>query len=128
MLLPTCKCGKAHNCLSSTVRFIFYKAGSKVPRRVTYPKGNSSRSLCILFFGLKVINSIMWTKRRVCQNVVNDAIDIKQQKLDRNPLKCSHTHSTIKPSLEVKPAGRRCYYQVPIEVRPDRRQTLGLRC
>ena len=78
----------------------------------------------------KLINSIMLDgKKGVAQKVVYDAFDIIKQKTDRNPLEAfTEALNNIMPSLEVK--ARRvggATYQVPIEVRPDRRQTLGLR-
>jgi len=78
----------------------------------------------------KLINSIMLDgKKGVAQKVVYDAFDIIKQKTDRNPLEVfTEALNIIMPSLEVK--ARRvggATYQVPIEVRPDRRQTLGLR-
>lgn len=78
----------------------------------------------------KLINSIMLDgKKGVAQKVVYDAFDIIKEKTDRNPLEAfTEALNNIMPSLEVK--ARRvggATYQVPIEVRPDRRQTLGLR-
>jgi len=78
----------------------------------------------------KLINSIMLDgKKGVAQKVVYEAFDIIKSKTDRNPLDAfTEALNNIMPSLEVK--ARRvggATYQVPIEVRPDRRQTLGLR-
>lgn len=78
----------------------------------------------------KLINSIMLDgKKGVAQKVVYDAFDIIKEKTDRNPLEAfTEALNNIMPSLEVK--ARRvggATYQVPIEVRPERRQTLGLR-
>lgn len=78
----------------------------------------------------KLINSIMLDgKKGVAQKVVYEAFDIIKAKIDRNPLDAfTEALNNIMPSLEVK--ARRvggATYQVPIEVRPDRRQTLGLR-
>ncbi len=78
----------------------------------------------------KLINSIMLDgKKGVAQKVVYDAFDIIKKKTDRNPLEAfTEALNNIMPSLEVK--ARRvggATYQVPIEVRPERRQTLGLR-
>ena len=78
----------------------------------------------------KLVNSIMVDgKKGVAQKVVYDAFEIIKQKTDRNPLEVfTEALNNIMPSLEVK--ARRvggATYQVPIEVRPDRRQTLGLR-
>lgn len=78
----------------------------------------------------KLTNSIMLDgKKGVAQKVVYDAFDIIKEKTGRNPSEAFvEALNNIMPSLEVK--ARRvggATYQVPIEVRPDRRQTLGLR-
>ena len=78
----------------------------------------------------KLTNSIMLDgKKGVAQKVVYDAFDIINQKTGRNALEAfTEALNNIMPSLEVK--ARRvggATYQVPIEVRVDRRQTLGLR-
>ena len=78
----------------------------------------------------KLINSIMLDgKKGVAQKVVYNAFEIIQQKTDKNPLEVfTAALENIMPSLEVK--ARRvggATYQVPIEVKPNRRQTLGLR-
>lgn len=78
----------------------------------------------------KLINSIMLNgKKGVAQQIVYDAFDIMKEKTGKDPLEVFETAmNNIMPVLEVK--ARRvggATYQVPIEVRPDRRQTLGLR-
>ena len=78
----------------------------------------------------KLINSIMLDgKKGVAQKVVYDAFDIIADKSGKPALDVFTTAlDNIMPSLEVK--ARRVggsTYQVPIEVRADRRQTLGLR-
>ena len=78
----------------------------------------------------KLINSIMLDgKKGVAQKVVYDAFNIIEEKTGRNPLEVfTEAMNNIMPTLEVK--ARRvggATYQVPIEVRADRRQTLGLR-
>ena len=78
----------------------------------------------------KLINSIMLDgKKGVAQKVVYGAFDIIKEKTEKDPLDVFTTAlENIMPSLEVK--ARRvggATYQVPIEVRPERRQTLGLR-
>ncbi len=78
----------------------------------------------------KLINSIMLDgKKGVAQKVVYGAFDIIKEKTGRDPLEVfTEALDNIMPSLEVK--ARRvggATYQVPIEVRPERRQTLGLR-
>ncbi len=78
----------------------------------------------------KLINSIMLDgKKGVAQKVVYEAFDIIANKTNKAPLEVfTQAMENIMPSLEVK--ARRvggATYQVPIEVRADRRQTLGLR-
>ncbi len=78
----------------------------------------------------KLVNSIMLDgKKGVAQKVVYGAFDIVKEKTGKEPLEVFQAAlENIMPSLEVK--ARRvggATYQVPIEVRPARRQTLGLR-
>ena len=78
----------------------------------------------------KLVNSIMLDgKKGVAQKVVYGAFDIISEKTGKEPLEVfQQAMENIMPSLEVK--ARRvggATYQVPIEVRPARRQTLGLR-
>lgn len=78
----------------------------------------------------KLINSIMLDgKKGVAQKVVYGAFDIIQEKTDKDALEVFRDAlENIMPTLECKT--RRvggANYQVPMEVRPTRRQTLGLR-
>ena len=78
----------------------------------------------------KLINNIMYDgKKGVAQKIVYDAFSIVEEKLGKNPLDAFvEALNNIMPSLEVK--AKRVggsTYQVPLEVRPERRQTLGLR-
>ena len=78
----------------------------------------------------KLINNIMLDgKKGVAQKIVYDAFDIIKEKSGEEPLTVfEKAMEHIMPVLEVK--ARRvggATYQVPIEVRADRRQTLGLR-
>jgi small subunit ribosomal protein S7 len=78
----------------------------------------------------KLINSIMYDgKKGVSQKVVYGAFDLIKEKTGKEPLEVfEQALENIMPVLEVK--ARRVggsTYQVPIEVRPERRQTLGLR-
>ena len=78
----------------------------------------------------KLTNSIMLDgKKGVAQKVVYGAFDIIKEKTGKDPMEVyTQALENIMPSLEVK--ARRvggATYQVPIEVRPERRQTLGLR-
>ena len=78
----------------------------------------------------KLVNSIMLDgKKGVAQKVVYGAFDIISEKTGKEPLEVFHAAmENVMPTLEVK--ARRvggATYQVPMEVRPERRQTLGLR-
>ena len=78
----------------------------------------------------KLVNSIMLDgKKGVAQKVVYGAFDIIKDKTGKEPLEVFTTAiENIMPSLETK--SRRVggsTYQVPMEVRPERRQTLRLR-
>ena len=78
----------------------------------------------------RLINNIMLDgKKGVAQKIVYDAFDIVTTKTGKDALEVfEQAMENIMPSLEVKT--RRvggANYQVPCEVRPDRRQTLGLR-
>ena len=79
----------------------------------------------------RLINNVMYDgKRGVAQRIVYGAFDIiKSNSKNANPMEIfEKAMENVMPSLEVK--ARRvggATYQVPIEVRPERRQTLGLR-
>ena len=78
----------------------------------------------------RLINNIMYDgKKGVAQKIVYGAFDIIAEKTGNNPLEVfEQAMENVMPVLEVK--ARRvggATYQVPIEVRPDRRQALGLR-
>ena len=78
----------------------------------------------------KLINSIMLDgKKGVAQSIVYSAFDKIKETTGEEPLEVfEKAINNIMPVLEVK--ARRiggANYQVPIEVRPERRQTLGLR-
>ena len=78
----------------------------------------------------KLVNSIMLDgKKGVSQKVVYGAFDIVREKTGREPLEVfTEAMENIMPTLEVK--ARRvggATYQVPMEVRPERRQTLAIR-
>ncbi|MDD6158629.1 MAG: 30S ribosomal protein S7 [Oscillospiraceae bacterium] len=78
----------------------------------------------------KLVNGVMLDgKKGVAQKVVYEAFDAIKTKTGKEPLDVfTEAMNNIMPSLEVK--ARRvggATYQVPIEIRPDRRQTLGLR-
>ena len=107
------------------------KEGSEVPRRGNVPKREVLPDpIYNSVLVTKLVNSIMLDgKKGVAQKVVYGAFDIVEQKTGKNGLEAfQQAMETIMPALEVKT--RRvggANYQVPIEVRPDRRQTLGLR-
>ena len=102
-----------------------------MPRRGNVPKREvlpdpMYRSVLVT----KLINSVMLDgKKGVAQKVVYGAFDVVKEKTDKDPVEVfTAALENIMPSLEVK--ARRvggATYQVPVEVRPERRQTLGLR-
>ncbi len=78
----------------------------------------------------KLINNIMYDgKKGVAQKIVYDAFKLVEEKQGQNPLEAFiEALENVMPVLEVK--ARRvggANYQVPMEVRAERRQTLGLR-
>ena len=78
----------------------------------------------------KLVNTVMLDgKKTVAQKIVYTAFSIIEEKLERPALELfEEALENIKPVLEVK--ARRiggATYQVPLEIRADRRQTLGLR-
>jgi small subunit ribosomal protein S7 len=118
--------------ISSTYELIkIVKEGSKVPRKgyiakrdvLPDPMYNSK-------VVTKLINNVMEDgKRGVAQKICYEAFDIIKEKTGKEPLEVFEAAlANVMPLLEVK--ARRiggANYQVPIEVRPERRQTLGLR-
>ena len=107
------------------------KEGSKVPRRGNVPKRDV---LPDPMYGselvTRLVNNIMLDgKKGVAQKIVYGAFDIVKEKEQRDPLEVfEEALNNIMPVLEVK--ARRvggATYQVPLEIRPERRQTLGLR-
>ena len=107
------------------------KEGRKVPRKGHIAKRDV---LPDPMFNSKVvtklINSIMLDgKKGVAQRVTYDAFAIIAEKTGKDPLEVFETAmNNVMPLLEVK--ARRiggATYQVPMEVRAERRQTLGIR-
>ena len=107
------------------------KEGSTVPRRGNVPKRDI---LPDPIYGsvlvTKLVNSIMLDgKKGVAQKVIYGAFQIVEEKTGKSGLEAfQQAMENIMPAVEVKT--RRvggANYQVPIEVRPERRQTLGLR-
>ncbi len=113
------------------MKSIFMKEGSKVPRRGFVPKRDVLPDpLYNSKLVTKLINNIMLDgKKGVAQKIVYDAFEIIHQKTGKEALAAfEEAMEAIMPSLEIK--ARRVggsTYQVPMEVRPERRQTLGLR-
>ena len=102
-----------------------------MPRRSGVPKRDV---LPDPIYGSKVItkltNQVMMDgKKGIAQSIVYDAFDIIKEKLSTEPMDIfNQAMENVMPVLEVK--ARRVggsTYQVPIEIRPERRQTLGIR-
>jgi len=107
------------------------KEGSKVPRRGSVPKRDVLPDpLYNSKLVTKLINNIMLDgKKGIAQKIVYDAFAIVESKTGKPALEAyTEALEAIMPMLEIK--ARRVggsTYQVPMDVRPDRRQTLGLR-
>ena len=102
-----------------------------MPRRSGVPKRDV---LPDPIYGSKVVtkltNQVMLDgKKGIAQKIVYDAFDIIKEKTGSEPMDVfTKALENVMPQLEVK--ARRVggsTYQVPMEVRADRRQTLGLR-
>ena len=107
------------------------KEGREVPRRGNIAKRDVlADPLYNSKMVTRLINNIMYDgKKGVAQKIVYDAFDIVKEKTGNDPLESfEKALENIMPVLEVK--ARRVggsTYQVPMEVRPERRETLGLR-
>ena len=78
----------------------------------------------------RLVNNIMYDgKKGVAQKIVYGAFDIVREKTGKEPLEVfEQAMENVMPSLEVKARHvGGATYQVPMEVRPERRETLGLR-
>ena len=78
----------------------------------------------------KLVNNVMLDgKKGVAQKIVYYAFDIVENKTGVNALEqFQKALENVMPNLEVKAVRRGgSNYQVPMDVRPERRQTLGLR-
>jgi small subunit ribosomal protein S7 len=78
----------------------------------------------------KFTNSLMYHgKKSAAEQIVYGAMDLIEKKTSNDPLKVFHEAlDNVKPSIEVR--SRRvggATYQVPVEVRPERRQALAIR-
>lgn len=78
----------------------------------------------------KLVNQVMLDgKKGLAQSIVYGAFNIVQEKLGLDPIEAfAQALENVKPLLETK--GRRvggATYQVPMEIRPERRQTLAIR-
>ena len=107
------------------------KGGSKVPRRgfiaqrEVLPDPIYNNKIVT-----KLINKVMYDgKKGVAQSIVYDAFNIVNEKTSKDALDAfEEALNNVMPVLEVK--ARRvggATYQVPMEVRPERRQSLGIR-
>ena len=98
---------------------------SGVPKRDVLPDPKFNNKLVSKF-----INQVMLDgKKGIAQGIVYGAFDIIEQKTGSSAIEVFTTAiENVKPVLETK--GRRvggATYQVPMEIRPERRQTLAIR-
>lgn len=109
----------------------FWKEGRKVPRKGYIAKREVLPDpMYNDIIVTKLINNIMQDgKKGTAQKICYGAFDIIKNKTGKNPVEVFETAmNNVMPVLEVK--ARRvggATYQVPMEVRAERRQTLGLR-
>ena len=78
----------------------------------------------------KIINSLMiGGKKTVAEKIIYRTFDLIKEKSKQDPMKVfNEALKNVKPNLEVK--SRRvggATYQVPVEVRPQRREALAIR-
>ena len=98
-----------------------------MPRRGNIPKRDVLPNSKVV---TKVINQVMLDgKKGIAQSIVYDAFAKMSEKLGQDPMEIfNQAINNIMPMVEVK--ARRvggANYQVPIEIRPERRQTLAIR-
>ena len=97
----------------------------KVPKRDILPDPKFHSKLVSKF-----VHGIMWEgKKSTAETILYDALEIVGKKLNEEPLKIfERAVENVKPVLEVR--SRRVggsTYQVPVEIRPERRQALAIR-
>ena len=97
----------------------------KIPKREVLPDPKYNSQLVT-----RLINNIMYDgKRGVAEKIIYEAFEIVEKKAGKNPIEAFEAAlNNVMPALEVK--AKRiggANYQVPMEVRPARRQTLALR-
>jgi small subunit ribosomal protein S7 len=97
----------------------------KVPKRDVLPDPKYHSKLVSKF-----IHGIMWEgKKSVAEAILYGALEIMAKKTNEEPLKLfERAVDNVKPVLEVR--SRRVggsTYQVPVEIRPERRQALAIR-
>lgn len=95
------------------------------PRREVEPDSKYNSELVARF-----INRLMQGgKKSVAASIMYDAFDIIEERTNRSPLQVfNQAIENVTPVLEVRP--RRvggATYQIPIEVRPERRTSLAIR-
>ena len=98
---------------------------TKAPKRIFYPE-SKYRSLVLS----KFINFVMYDgKKTTAENIIYTALDLIKNKTKEDPIKVfNEAINNIRPNLEVR--SRRvggATYQVPVDVKTKRSQTLALR-
>jgi len=95
------------------------------PKRLVAPDPVYNNRLAAKFINRMLLKG----KRSVAERIFYGAMDIIAERTNANPIEVfERAMKNVMPVVEVKP--RRvggATYQVPIEVRPDRRQALGIR-
>lgn len=96
-----------------------------VPKRDTLPDSVYNSKIFA-----KLVNKVMWDgKKGLAERICDDAFDVIKARTKQDPMEVfEQALKNVMPVLEVK--ARRvggANYQVPVEVRPERRLTLGIR-
>jgi small subunit ribosomal protein S7 len=96
-----------------------------VPRREIVPDPKYGSRLVAKFVNIMMVKG----KKNVAERILYNALDAMQQRAKQDPVKLfKQAVDNVKPSIEVK--SRRVggsTYQVPVEVRPERRTSLSMR-
>ncbi len=97
----------------------------EVPKRIVNPDPKFQDRLVSKFINVMMLKG----KRSTVEGILYDALDIVENRVKENPLKTfKKALDTVRPAVEVK--SRRVggsTYQVPVEIRPERRMALAMR-
>ena len=97
----------------------------RAPKRIFYPDARHGSLILSKFINFIMLDG----KKTTAEKIVYDALDLIKEKTKEDPIKIfNNAISNVRPNLEVR--SRRvggATYQVPVEVKTKRAQTLALR-